>query len=66
MRIPVTYGLAIRAVAPFAQGAAAQCLIRRCLTLEAARKMVAGVEAEPARHPCLSTAASRFDRARGS
>lgn len=49
MQIPMSSGLAIGVVVLFAQGAAAQLLEKKALTLEAARKMVAAAEAEAAR-----------------
>jgi glc operon protein GlcG len=49
MRI-ITSCLALGTLALLAQGAPAQLLDKKALTLEAARKMVAGAEAEAGRH----------------
>jgi glc operon protein GlcG len=49
MRIPLSRGLAIGAAVLVAQGAAAQVLEKKALSLEAARKMVAAAEAEAER-----------------
>jgi glc operon protein GlcG len=49
MRIPMSCGLTIGAVLLVAQGAAAQLLEKKTLSLEAARKIVAAAEAEAER-----------------
>lgn len=50
MRNAIARGLALGAVALLLQSAAAQLLQKKALSLEAARKMVAAAEAEPARN----------------
>jgi glc operon protein GlcG len=50
MRIPIASCVALGALVLLTQGAAAQLLDKKALTLEAARKMVAAAEAEAERH----------------